>query len=509
MATDHSCRREQRRHPVAGGVCHRWGVSTRWRSSRTALVVLLLLAASCTTESAQLIPGDIPPTTTATTTTTTTTTTTSPEAPTDPADPEPDSDNGEPPATPDEQPAPETEQERTIPPEQDPTGQIAVIGTDGDLLVVSPEGTELGVLTDHDDDRVSQPTWSRSGELLAWTETTEVDELVVGTPDGQRSSRARTPFASFFNGWSPDDSRIAMLGNSRTGIGLSLVGVEGESLTADPAPADGGQPYFFDWVSDNQLYTHIADEVRTFDLGDAGPGGAGSSAAEPEVVGAGFGSPEVLSDGTALVVVESPSGFQLERRNLDGSNPTALANLGFNALIVADPTEELIAIHVLGEPTPSPPTTINALQQSDLPTLGGGVWVLSLSTGEAVQIADSERIGMFWDPTGTRLLMLAPDEGRSRWQVWSIDGSWIFTEAVDLSPTLWQNYLPFADQYAKNITFWSPEGSSFVYSAFDEGGLLTIYVHNASRNGASTPIARGSVAIWSPSGGGGSGQSRL
>lgn len=509
----------------------RFGIAT--------LVALGLLAAACTTESAQLVPPEAT-TTSAPDNPDGSTTTLAPEPPatSTPSDPDEPSSPAEPgdlddldPDEPEQGEVPpfEAEPPAPVPAEPEPEGLIAMLGNDGDLLIIEPTGTQVAELTDHDDRRVAQPTWSPDAEFVAWTELPAAGslspKLAINTPDADRAASIDTPFPSFFNSWDPEASRIAMLGTTAQGVGVSFVGVDDGVLTADGAPADGGQPYFFDWVGADRLYSHVGSEVRSLRLGEDGPGGADSSRGDADRVGNDFGAPDVLSDGTALVVDSSSGSPVLQRRSLDGATTTLLANLTSSAFLVVDPTETFVAVQVFGELMVTPPTTVTAWRQQDppspddtdtdgtdaeLPTMGGGVWVYELESGQAFQVSDEERVGMFWDPTGTRLLMLAPDGERARWQIWSIDGASRYTKLLDLSPVLLNDYLPFYDQYAKNITFWSPDGSSFVYSALADDGFLTIFIHNAAKNGVSTEVAKGPVAVWSPAGGGGAGSgSRL
>ena len=484
-------------------------------------VALCLLAVACTTESAQLVP---PGSSTTTQPDQAAPTTASPEdeppattTPPSDDDADPGTDPGDAPGegdepTEEETPEFEAEPPAPIPAEPEPEGLIAMLGNDGDVLIIEPTGTQVAELTDHDDRRNAQPTWSPDGEFVAWTErptvNSPVPRIAIDTPDADRGASIETPFPSFYNSWSPDAYRIAMLGPSGLGVELAMVGVDDGALSADEIAVDGGQPFFFDWIDAGSAYTHAGPDVRTLTFGEAGPGGANASFSESEQLGLGFGAPDVLEDGTAIVVDESSGTPVLERRALDGSSSTPLANLTDRAFVVVDPTETFIAVQVLGELAAAPPTTVTAFRQPtdpELPTMGGGVWVYELSSGETFQVADEERLGMFWDPSGTRLLMLAPDGDMARWQVWAIDGSSRFTNLAQISPVILQEYLPFYDQFAKNVSFWSPDGSSFVYSAVADDGFLTIFIHNASQNGVSTEVAKGPVAVWSPPGGGGGG----
>ncbi|MEE9414811.1 MAG: hypothetical protein V3V01_05955 [Acidimicrobiales bacterium] len=381
------------------------------------------------------------------------------------------------------------------------TGQIAFIANTGDLMVINPDGTNPVSLTNHQDQRVSQPVWAPGGGALAWTEVGAEAELVVGSADGRLETRAVTAVASFYTAWNESGTALALLGNADGGVGMSFAELEGGELTASSSLDDAGTPYYFDWLGDDELFAHVGGDIRRVSTND--PLG------ESNEIGTAFQAPDVLSDGTVLIAEVSDGLTELVRRDIASGESTTLASYAGSAFFVVDPTETRVAVHLPGGSASPPSTLVTTLRQPDNALLTGGVWVIDLESGARVQAADTTRFAAFWDPTGTRLLMLEPSEGGTRWQVWALDGSSIRTDSFLLSPVLFGSYLPFYDQYAKSITFWSPDGSSFVYSAMRESGVPAIFVHDAATNGSSVAIATGSVAIWSPTASGAATESRL
>lgn len=380
-------------------------------------------------------------------------------------------------------------------------GQIAIIDAEGDLVVINPDGTNPVSLTDYQDSRVSQPVWAPTGGALAWTEVGDRPELVVGSSDGRRETRTRTAVASFYTAWNESGTSLALLGNAQGGVGMSFAHLADGELSAGSVVDDVGTPYYFDWFGEDALFAHVGGEIREVSTEEP----VGDSA----TIGTAFQTPEVLGDGSVLIAEVADGLTRLVRRDIASGESTTLASYAGSAFFMVDPSESRVAVHLPGGTVSPPSTQVTTLRQPEFPALTGGVWVIDLETGAAIQAADTTRFAVFWDPTGTRLLMLEPSEGGTRWQVWGLDGSSTRTDNFLLSPVLFGEYLPFYDQYAKSISFWSPDGSSFVYSAVAERGVLTVFVHDAAKDGESVPIAEGSVAIWSPVANGAASGSRL
>jgi TolB protein len=134
-----------------------------------------------------------------------------------------------------------------------------------------------------------------------------------------------------------------------------------------------------------------------------------------------------------------------------------------------------------------------------LPT---GLHVVDLVSGGTTMLSDEVKVAFFWSPDGERLLVLDLESGddgtaSTRWEVWT--GQEVRRGPL-FSPSLQtlQEYLPFFDQYAQSISFWSPGGDRFVYAGTDAEGEAGIWVASADDPAHPELVSTGTIAVWSP-----------
>ncbi len=120
------------------------------------------------------------------------------------------------------------------------------------------------------------------------------------------------------------------------------------------------------------------------------------------------------------------------------------------------------------------------------------------TTVELVLLDNQPASAPIWDPTGSRVLVRDMFGGAGRWKVLGLDGTRASTEAFDIDQTSVPGYLPFWDQYARSQTVWSPDGEQFVHVGRSVTGESGVWIHDADSSGASTLLAPGDIAFWSP-----------
>ena len=197
-----------------------------------------------------------------------------------------------------------------------------------------------------------------------------------------------------------------------------------------------------------------------------------------------------LPSGPAVVAIDLETGD--ERTLLLVSGPTS---------IVADPSGKLAAVLHAAD-TSGVVTAAFGSAQPTVP-LASALFVLDLGTGGVSEIADAERGGVFWSPTGDRLLSVTLETTDGdlwfRWQAHTLEGE-LSGQSDRMRPSLTMRsaYLPFADQYAQALTMWSPDGSQFVFAGAVEGKAEGIWLQRSDANGGSERLTDGDVAAWSP-----------
>jgi len=381
-------------------------------------------------------------------------------------------------------------------------GRLLVLGTDGSVFTIAPDGSDHVVLAPAGPGRAAtQPMWSPDGTRVAWVDI----ELRGGIPTGRvAASRAdgsdRTIVevggTPFFLAWDPASSRVAYLhGDVRAGIALGVVDA---AHGGRPDVIARGQPLYFDWAPDGrQLLVHIGDGY----LGYVSLDGQSRPLVE---AGATFRAPEWRrDDGRRFYAARLAGGDALVERSADDVR-RELARLDGLIAFASSPDGHRIAYQA-STPDDGPAggsARSNIAQTQAAPAAPpDGLVVADLRTGATTTVVDEPVTAFFWSPAGDRLLYLVVEQTirglLTRWWTWDDAG----TVRLDLfAPSLEyvRDYLPFFDQFARVSTPWSPDGTQFAYAGIAESGESGVWVQSA--DGAIPPIlvADGVYAAWSP-----------
>jgi hypothetical protein len=375
-------------------------------------------------------------------------------------------------------------------------GRLAVVGIDGRLATMQPDGSgrvDMPALGGP----ALQPTWSPSGDRLAWvvqrtSDTGVGGAIAVAGPRGQNISITRTPFVPYYLSWAPPGDRVAFLGAGGDPAAPVQMGVL--DLTREPARATavaGGSPFFyFSWAPDGrQVLAHTGfDRLERVDL-------AGRTTAVSRRPGL-FATPAWSADGRTVVYAErGASGTQRLVAAIDGG-PTRLLVQGKGAIsFVLRPDGEAVAYQLLGRDD-------DDLYDRRATQPGDGVRVVDVRTGVTRRATSIRALTFWWSPDGERLLTLAPEPEAPGtipflWQVWS--GGRASEVAGRHSPTIevLRDYAPFFTQYALSTTPWAPDGSAFAYASEGPDGAGQIVVQEVG--GDPVAIGPGVFVTWSPS----------
>jgi TolB protein len=335
-----------------------------------------------------------------------------------------------------------------------------------------------------------QPTWSPTGERIAWGEiergTAELGgALLTAAADGSDRTRAESLFPPFYLYWSPDGEQVAYLsnwlGDNGPTIALQLVAMSGGAQESQVLGQ--GQPFYFSWAPDSsQVLAHIGNQR----VGLLGLDGRESLLAEAP---ASFAAPQWSSDGQRLLYgITQDGASQLILATLEGTveQVVTLLQAGARVAFRLSPRGDYVAYT----------ETRAAIGVNSF----GPLFLFDLAGEEYEQLSVDPVLAFFWSPAGDSLLFFSADfEGDRPWlrlNVW--DGAETRTYGRMIPTALFLNqYLPFADQYAQNLHFWSPDGRAFVYAGLREDGQQGVWVQPLD---AETPefVMDGLVASWSP-----------
>lgn len=144
---------------------------------------------------------------------------------------------------------------------------------DFDVYVMNPHGSGLRPLIDHDGFWDAEPSWSPSGEQLAFTRGTrsgdEAPSVQVFDLEGSRVTHLREGRDP---AWSPDGTRIAFVGHAEPGIwvmdsdgtdAVRLTDARGQTADRDPVwSSDGSHIVFSRQIASHPVARHALFVVQ-------------------------------------------------------------------------------------------------------------------------------------------------------------------------------------------------------------------------------------------------------
>ncbi len=407
-------------------------------------------------------------------------------------------------------------------------GLIVVAHDADELAVASPDGSGEVVLdATADGVLVQQPTWSPDGTEVAWSAVARDGSTTVRiAAPGDDVTVLDLPVAAFFLQWSTDGSSLAWLGGGDQGTRGGIVDRDGAlgELAAGASVFLDGAPGSDGWV------VHVdGSDLRRIAPGRP-PGVELRSPSGP------FAAPEVTADGDIVILVVT--------REVDGSaevvpavarwrddtgarraaaEPTTAANVADAGLVGDRPRHVPVQLFVPQEQLGVAVLDAEGTVVDEIATgLSGrrgafvvdpsahhvAVWaatttgrvplvVVDLLTGRrAPVVADGVR-GAWWSPDGSALAVLTDAEaGQMRWVIVDAGGT---RGLAPFSPTpeVRSAYVPFADQYARTVTPWSPDGRAIVHTLVEpgEGAWAVVQPVDGTDRARLRP---GDVAWWSP-----------
>ena len=380
----------------------------------------------------------------------------------------------------------------TVPP---PTGgnRLLVLGADGNLFTVNPDGTaRLPLTTDASRTRsYAQATWSPSGEKIGWTMVeqkgaTLTSTLLTSRIDGSERTATETRFAPFYLYWSPDDSQLAYLSNWLNDEGQTIA-LQTVDLAASSAPTliETGQPLYFSWSPDSQqMITHVANERTALVTVASGEVAVLSATA------ANFAAPQWSTTGDRLLFVTDIDDVpQLVLTDTAGDNAQLVTNLN---------REDAVSFSL--NPQGSHLAYVETSEQIGFSAFGP-LFVYKVGKAQFSQLSDGPVLAFAWSPNGAALFFLTAEaEGNRVWlrvNIW--DGAAVHTyERFAPSPIFLREYLPFADQYMQSMRLWAPDSSAVVYAGIGEDGRRGIWMQPVNGEAQAQLVTEGLFATWSP-----------
>ncbi|MEE8457338.1 MAG: hypothetical protein V3S28_04755 [Acidimicrobiia bacterium] len=363
--------------------------------------------------------------------------------------------------------------------------RIVVATTSGAIVVHGVGGGELMRIDPSEDSIFRQPTWLDASTIV-FSEVSETGDHALIAADAETGDvvwRAEMETPPFYFLPAPMGSPYATtsLRNDPAGAGLiaELVDRSGETTALS-----NESPFYTSWSPDGQdLGIHIAG--RRLDVS-----GATGTATITSRTGL-FQTPVWIDMGLMTL------------RTVEGTQSLAVWDNGsFNDIATLEGPAGFVAFgdRVAVQPSVRPDTgsVQVGLVTQQLPSVPGGrLVVIDLLSGSMETVSTELALVYQWDQVGERLLYATVGSGPVSliWHQWS-GGDTAEITSFTPQPPWFRNFVPFFDQYAQSVQFWSASGDHIGYPAVI-GGAPVVVIQSVDGSG-SIIIPDASWSAWAP-----------
>ncbi len=410
--------------------------------------------------------------------------------------------------------------------------RIAYVDNDLNIQVVDSQGGHRVALTN---DASSQnvymyPTFSPDSQHVSFVGANgdrshrEGTLLVAGvTGEGLRTLFKSDSEFPFYMYWSPDNQRIGFLAQSNNDMSLLLGTINGNE---QPQKIQTASPVYWAWSPDGHtMLMHMGGDSPSSQDAQLALVRDGQQPQKITDSSAAFLAPQFSPDGKSMLYAskQDEDHDALFLATGQGSSPNPIVTYSGAIAFAWSPDGTRIASLV----TPD---------NADLP-VQGPIFVSDASGQNRKQVVKEDAIAFYWAPNGKQiayLTLVEPNQSssQSRNSLWltrrratrtraatqrsalaapmqqaaDIQLQWHVVNLVDgraqtlatFTPTdHFISLLPFFDQYARSVTFWSPDSQHLVYSQQDAQGAGSVWVADMAPGSTPRKIADGTLAVWS------------
>ena len=383
----------------------------------------------------------------------------------------------------------------TAPPGVAP-GRLAIIADDGSVVTVRADGSQLTTVAGPPDGGANlQPTWAPDASMIAWSSRTPAEgALRVAAPDGSSPTRQAITPPPFYLAWNKDQKQLLYL-RSPAGDSVEL-GLADPTAVATSTAVRTGSPLYASWSPDGtRVLVHAGDaDLLVVDT-------SGTATTLPVRVGPST-APVWLAPDTVLIAIRTNADQRLTVLNIATGVQRDLLTYQGQIQYVVDPTNAKVAYQVVPQqggggggsivsfPFGQSTGAVPAARPNELT-------VVDIASGTATTVATQAAVAFQWSPQGDRLAFLAGAENNTaRWRFWSTAGI-IDGVAYLPSQATAEQYLPFFEQYAQSIRWWSPDGRAFAFAG-RLNGRDGVWVQGTQAGATATRVSDGQVVVWSP-----------
>ncbi len=413
--------------------------------------------------------------------------------------------------------------------------RIAYVDNDFNIQVVDAQGGHRQSLTTDaaNSNTVAYmfPTWSRDSRRIAFVQFTGdqnahsgallLEPATGGTPTTVYTSTQQLPFYLY---WSPNSQRIGFLAQDDTSTSLVLGSTDGKA-TNDKV--DTGSSVFWDWAPDSRsILMHTGGSKRDSQDAQLALVQEGQKPQQISSQPGDFQAPQFAPNGSKMLYASTSNSDQdaLYLADARGGNPRAILNYTGTLAFAWSPDGKKIA-------------SLSTPADSDVP-VNGAIFISDADGKNRQPLIKENALGFYWSPDSKQLAYLTIETGgpsgscaplcpaspsqvlaqrmhgaraglalaapqrqsanlRLQWHIVSVaDGK--SHMVVSFTPTdHFVALVPFFDQYARSLTFWSPDSQHLVYTQVESDGSGSVWVADVAGGTQPRRIGDGTLAVWS------------
>ncbi len=386
--------------------------------------------------------------------------------------------------------------------------QIAFVGNDDNVWLVSPDGTELRSITN--DGRGYQfPTWAPDGLRLAFIGPNEKNapSLYI-SPTGSSDPVIvfnRRQSAPFYLYWAPDSNSITFLTQETSGLAMRQVDTRAPDANRTLAQ---GTPFYWVWSPESdKMLLHVGGSQAASDKAHISllENHKDAERIQLDLAPGGFQAPVWSSDGNHIfyIAANNEGGESIYKTDAKTLEQTLVSDLDEFAYMVLSPDNQHIAYLQL---------------EGKLPPPFGQAYLVDTDGNNHKPLMETPVASMYWSPDGTKLALLGlklADDGPTAQRINGLAAPlpqeetllrwWIYNvETEELEPLVsfhptpsFLQTVPYFDQYHLSLTFWSPDSRYFVITKDDSHKGAAVWVVDTAGEDKPRQVGEGTLAVWS------------
>jgi TolB protein len=385
--------------------------------------------------------------------------------------------------------------------------QIAFVGNDDNLWLVSPDGQDLRHIT-NDGKRYSFPTWSPDSRRLAFIGLDDTNETVLYISPASRSEPVvvfdEAEASPFYLYWAPDSTSITFLTQELSGLAMRLVDTHDPDMHRLLAE---GAPFYWVWSpQSDKMVMHVggsraaSEEAHISILENHQE----AERVQLDLAPGRFQAPVWSSDGNHIyyIAANDQGRESIYEMNAQDLEQTVVTNLSGFAYMVLAPDDRHIAFLQI-EKGFRPPF--------------GRAYLVDTDGQNRKSLMDSPVASMYWSPDGKKLALLSVTRANDgptakidglasplsqqvqlRWWVYNVETETL-EPLISFGPTTdFLQLVPYFDQYHLSLTFWSPDSRYMVVTkAKSDSHEGTVWVVDTTGQEDPRRVGEGTLAVWS------------